>query len=127
MKTKFIKQQENNSRRVSKLSFIPFGILLVFMSTSAFANDVTNKTIVTAETSPVLQKPAIVEDADTITISNSYKKTIEDVIKEDNLIIDSTISIEVYPLDFGKFFKSSSKRNKLKAQHSFSNNPSLKS
>ena len=98
------------------------------MSTSAFANDVAYETTLVTESSAVIQKPAITEEADTtITISASYKKTIEDVIKEDNLIIDSTISNEVYPLDFSKIYKSSSKRNTFKGQNNFSNNPSLKS
>lgn len=128
MKTKFNTEQENNFRRVSKLSFIPFGILVALMSPSAFANDVTHKTASIEETFVVLQKPAITEETDTIiTISTSYKKTIEDVIKEDNLIIDNSISNEVYPLDFNKILKSSAKRNTVKYQNRFSKNLSLQS
>jgi hypothetical protein len=103
MKSKLNKHLENNFKRVSKLTFIPFGILVALMSTSVFANDVTHERTIVAEISAVLQKSALTEDADTTkTIRTSYKKTIEDEIEEDNRIIESNISNEVYPLDFDK-------------------------
>ena len=116
MKSKLNTQQENNFRTVSKLSFIPFGILLVLMSTSAFANNVTSEINVAAETSTALQKPIIVEAEDSISINPSYKKAIEDVIKEDNIIIESTISNEVFPLDFKKIYNAPATRKKEKGK-----------
>jgi cellulose biosynthesis protein BcsQ len=128
MKSKLNTQQENNFRTVSKVSFIGFGIVVALMGTSAFANNGTQKTTLVTETAAALQKQALTTDHDTtITISNSFKKTIEDVIKEDNLIIESNISNEVYPLHFNKIYKTSSKLRKVKGQNRFSQNPSLQS
>ena len=49
--------------------------------------------------------------------------TIEDFIRINNQIIDSTINNEVYPLDFNKI----NEQNKISNNYEFRNNEALKS
>ena len=89
-----------------KTKIIQLGILAVLISNSVFANgltneksDLTDSQLVVSDTT-ILTKPTLNPDSDTIiTLVAGYRKTIEEIIKEDNLIIESNITDEVYPLN----------------------------
>lgn len=97
------KHQENSFKRMSKSTFFYLGILVTMFSNSIFANDVTNKqnyqesnstemTFVSVPNGTKLKKPALEIESDTmVTMTIIYKKTIEEVIAEDNKIIESDI------------------------------------
>ncbi len=121
-----------------KSTFIYFGILGAMFSNSVFANDLSKEQNHAESNSAVtntktFKKPALDFESDTlITMTSLYKKTIEEVIAEDNKIIesnlennitsavDNTLEIiinednqiiesnltkEVFPLDFDKLNK----------------------
>lgn len=144
MKSKIHTQQENNFKRVSKATFIHLGILVAMISNSAFANHLSKKQnyqesnlsemiFVSLSNGTKFKKTVLESASDTIKTWNAnYKKTIEEVIaednkiiesdidnntsldlestieeviKEDNLIIESNIKNEVFPLDFNSIYK----------------------
>lgn len=149
-----------------KTTFIYLGILVTMVINSAFAIGLTNEknvqennasevVFVTKSNDAKLKKPALELESDTIKtwLANS-KKTIEEVIAEDNQIIESdsdsnaysaiyeildeiikidnqiiesTITKEVFPLDMDSIDKTISKMNKEKHQNSFPRKSSLKS
>lgn len=106
MKSKIHEHQATNFKRVSKTKIIQLGILAVLISNSVFANGLTNEKtdlagnqLVVSDTT-ILAKPTVDPVSDTIvTLVAGYKKTIEEMIKEDNLIIESKITDEVFPLN----------------------------
>ena len=55
------------------------------------------------------------------------KEKIEEVIKEDNLIIESNITNEVFPLDLAKLNIATAKEHTSKHHNSFSDSNALKS
>ncbi|MCF6132805.1 hypothetical protein [Flavobacterium wongokense] len=94
-----------------KSKFIQFGILAVLISNSVFANGLTNEKndltgiqLIVSDTT-ILTKPTLDPDSDTIvTLVAGYRKTMEEIIKEDNLIIESNITDEIYPLNIGSIY-----------------------
>lgn len=99
-----------------RTKFIQFGILAALISNSIFANDLTvqksvirdNQFLDSIPSIKNLTKPTLKVEADTIVILVAgYKKTMEEIIKEDNLIIESNISNEVYSLDIDSIEKES--------------------
>lgn len=135
----------NNFKRVSKTTFIYLGILITMLSNSSFAFDLTKEQnyqenissemiLVLLSNGTEFKKPALELESESMKnwITN-YKKTIEEVIaednkiiesdiaddlssayeilikkgiNEDNQIIESNITNEVFPLDFVKLNKS---------------------
>ena len=95
------KHQENNFKRINKIIFILFGILVSMISNSVFASDFADNRIGKESNSPklkvvseshnqTLKKPALESDFDTcVAMTANYIKTIEEVIAEDNKIIES--------------------------------------
>lgn len=90
-----------------KTTFIYLGILVTMFSNSIFANGLNNQqnyqesnssdiTYATLSNGTNLKKPALELETDTfITSISNYKKTIEEVIIEDNKIIESEIDADV--------------------------------
>lgn len=89
-----------------KTKIIQLGILAVLISNSVFANgknDLAANQLIVSDTT-ILTKPTLDAVSDTIVTLVGYKKTIEEVIKEDNLIIESNITDEVYPLNIDNIY-----------------------
>jgi len=134
MKSTMYQQQKNNFKKVNQIILIPLGILATLFSNSALANEKSNlvvnpsKIVLVAPSNTILfKKPALAIASDTILVTEGYTKTIEEVIKEDKLIIESTITNEVFPLDFDKLYKATPKGSKAKRQNSLSRKSSIKS
>lgn len=85
-----------------KATFIYFGILGVLISNSVFANDWSKeqnnpKSSSTVSNTKIFKKPTLDFESDTlVTMTAVYKKSIEEIIAEDNKIIESEIEINVY-------------------------------
>ena len=129
MKSNIYKKQEKSLKRMHIL----FGILAVLIGgNSAFARnltkaDNTTETVIAVESDAIhLKKPALDVEYDTITWSESYKKTIEEVIKENNLIIESNATNEAFPLNLACHKKTVSKGRKETCQNCFSHKACLK-
>ena len=135
-----------------KTTFIQLGILVIIISNTAFANNLTKPslnsepdTIITSSVSYKKTIEEIIKEDNQIIESNQtnvlydsvpdtlvrgferYKKTIEEVIKEDNLIIESNITNEVFPLDLAKLNIATAKEHTSKHHNSFSDSNALKS
>lgn len=83
-----------------KTTFIYFGIMAMLFSNSVIANELNHQENKTVSNTGQLKKPVIdFEFEDTITIMPSHKKTIEEIMAEDNQIIESTIIQETFPID----------------------------
>jgi len=65
-------------------------------------NSVVSTTYVKTIEDTIAENKLITESQDLINQPLSIEKTFQDYINEDNQIIESTVSTEVYPLDFEK-------------------------
>lgn len=115
-----------------------FGMLLTVLSTTTFANATAvpnyqansspELAIVKDSITAILKKPAATSESVDILLPviTNYERPIEEVIKEDNRIIESSVSHEVFPLDF-KRLNPTAKIRKGKPQNCFSRQCCIKS
>lgn len=101
MKTTIYKHEENNFKKWSKRIVLHLGILASMICNPAFANHLANVKInhensaqelklVTELPMKRIKKPALESECDScVAMVVSYRKTIEEVIAEDNKIIES--------------------------------------
>jgi len=131
MKSKTHNYKMEKVKTTGRIRRILLGIVAVAISNLATSNNSVNdknsSAIIVSFNRVSIEKPVLHSDPCIILpCSETYKKSLQETIKENNLIIESQIVNEVYPLDFKKIYKAQAEHKKMTNQKSFAHKRLLK-